>query len=517
MKKYLLILFLCLLPGMVQADDDCCVISNEELDLSIDCCICKATSHTFFTIRPLYQVGSPEYESLFHDRAQARQDGCGGALQITPFGSRSTARAHVATYFTPFCKAELTVKETPDAQTDVIATYFNIATTGGNFQSTIRLAPYQTVAGLGLSYKHIFAPTEAGREFWLGISSPLTRVRNSVGFLEKVTQSGVAPESTAQARAAGVVANMTEAFKQPSWCFGRIDCDEQEGVTRLADITVEVGYRSVNKEAYHIDTHVGALIPTGNRVNGVNVFEPIVGHNKHWGVTFGTNFGIEIWSKEADMTSIWMEFNIQSLYLFRNTQTRLVDLKLKPWSRYMRLYSDITQAQLAASTADPFLYTPGVNIFAREVFVSPGLHRSYNSALLFNKCGFQAELGYNFFARAAECIGLACPWQQGPALVALRGLGLTNSVEMINTNFGALNDTVVANYNQNLIKASDLDLESAAHPATITHTFYAAFGHRWDDRDYPLFAGAGLSYEFARENNLGLDRWTFWAKFGASF
>jgi hypothetical protein len=356
-----------------------------------------------------------------------------------------------------------------------------------------------------------------GSEFWISLSAPIMRVHNTAGLFETVVQNGGGVTTNAQAVAAGAVSNMTEAFAQPAWNYGRIDTMCKHQKTGLADITAEVGYRSVNKEHYRMDSHLGILLPTGNKVNAVEVFQPIVGHNHQLGVTFGGSFCMQVSTNDECQRSVWMEFTIQNLYLFSNTQQRLVDLKLKPWSRYMEMYSSITQAQLAATDADPYLYTPGVNILAQDVCVSNGLQRTYNSAFLFNKCNFQAELGYNFFVRSAECVKLACPWVPGPALKAIGGLGATNNVQQINNNFGGVNNTPVADYNNNLIQASDLNLESAAHPATITHTPYVALGYRWDDCENPVFLGAGGSYEFARDNNLGMDRWMIWVKSGVSF
>ena len=74
----------------------------------------------------------------------------------------------------------------------------------------------------------------------------------------------------------------------------------------------------------------------------------------------------------------------------------------------------------------------------------------------------------------------------------------------------------VDRYECNVIKACDIDLESATHPYYFSHTFYASLGARWDDREYPLFIDLGGSYEFGCENMI-LNRWTAWAKFGASF
>jgi hypothetical protein len=263
------------------------------------------------------------------------------------------------------------------------------------------------------------------------------------------------------------------------------------------------------------------------------MFEPIVGFNHHFGLMFGSDASIELWSSECEDSHLWMEISLQGLYLVKNSQRRLVDLKGKPWSRYMRLYANQAQAQLAFNTGNECLNTPGVNVFALELEVSPGFQRLYNSSFVYTRCGFQGELGYNFFARAAECIDLKCPWVEGPALVAYEGLrqcttgggfsgamgtaGATDPVQNIKQNFGDHNTESVANYALSIIKCDDLDLDSAAHPAVLTHTVFATLGYRWDRCSCVVPSlGLGGSYEFSRDN-AGLNRWMLWGKMGLSF
>ena len=145
-----------------------------------------------------------------------------------------------------------------------------------------------------------------------------------------------------------------------------------------------------------------------------------------------------------------------------------------------------------------------------------------NSAFVFTGCHAEAEIGYNFFTRDAECVKLASCWKERPALKAInQGAGFTNSLQTINRwtiseEAGDIQPLPVASYDLNLIKECDLDLESAAHPGFITHTFYGSFLWRWDDIKYPCLVGIGGSYEYC-DDNIGLSRWLGWAKFGFSF
>ena len=188
----------------------------------------------------------------------------------------------------------------------------------------------------------------------------------------------------------------------------------------------------------------------------------------------------------------------------------------------MELYANQEQAELALDTDNPFLYTPGVNGFARDLCIKPGWQRSFNSAFVLTKGKFQGEAGMNYFSRQAECAKLACPWVEGPAFKSSEGLGFTNNQlniqgGFVNENFPISDlDKPVASYSDNVIKATDLDLQSAIHPSVITYTVYGFLGYHCEDHEFPVFAGAGASYEMASDNN-GLNRWALWAKSGFSF
>jgi hypothetical protein len=189
------------------------------------------------------------------------------------------------------------------------------------------------------------------------------------------------------------------------------------------------------------------------------------------------------------------------------------------------MYANQEQAQEAADTDNIFLHTPGVNIFCREMNVKPGFQRTYTNSFVYMRCGFEGELGYTFFCRPAECVSLACPWEEDAAFIAYSpsfsvGVGATDNVQVINNIYetGGFNRNArpVSEYEDNVVRACDLNLQSASHPEVITHTFYGALGYRWDDRCHPIFIGAGGSFEDCPDNS-GASRWTLWAKGGMSW
>jgi hypothetical protein len=463
-----------------------------------------------------------------------RENGHGGTMQFVLFGSKSTRDKKLGRYFTPFCKDALVVKEDVDAETDLVAQNFGIVTVNGlagagqAFESTIKIRPHQSVFGLGFTYRQNLGNwfscfEDCEHPWWFEISTPLVRVQNRVDLDEAIAQDG-GGAAVIQGLAEGqeTFASMRAAFNQSAWKYGKINDNDKMRKTRLADIELKLGYEWVNTECCGIESWVGVLIPTGNRPTAEFMFEPIVGHNKHWGLMCGNSAYFRVW--ENDCWTVTAYADLSSKYLFSRTERRSFDLKYRPWSRYLEIYNNVEQAQQAAALvgtnpdAAIYLASPGINFFTQDLKVKPRFSHTMNLALAAEHNCWDLEAGYNLFAREAECVSLDDSFPQTAAVKASVGQGRTNKYRRINDDLNPLNDLVftAANYEAAIIKESDIDLESAAHPCVISHTIYGALGYRFEDYCYPMFVGAGASYEFGGGNE-ALDRWTLWGKFGFSF
>lgn len=511
-----------------------------------DCCDCKATGKTFFSVRPAFQLNSPEFLANAHDRLRARNKEChNGFVQIVPFGGKSTNTSDLGRYFSFDCKRRLHVTEVQTQTTDILANQLNIFTQGGAnaalyapFESYIEFNPTYSFAGLGITYKQEITQFCDGRAFWFLVSSPITSVQTRMNLCETIVSNG----GGVNTNAVGAVATAADAFAQSSWTYGRIDENSSaETKVKLGDVTLLLGYEVIRHDKYHADGYAGILIPTGNNIRGKRVFEPVVGHNRHTGLITGASGGLVIWECPDKDRMLSVEFDCHGMYLFKHCEVRSFDLKNKPFSRYMQVYADQSEALQAynVSLENPdniyaglVVGTPGINVFTQPLRVTPGYVSVSNLALLYDTCAWQLELGYNFYARQAECVELAKPWQVGPALKSFALLpnvnldlasGTTDSVQQIGNIYGDLNAVAFQNtttlqieYDNNLIQASDLDLFSAAHPAVISHTLYASASHRWDERKHPVFVALGGSYEF-EDDNTTMNRWMVWFKTGVSF
>ncbi len=554
-----------------------CVTSNSSCDSNSTSCKGDVAG-SFLSVRPNFQVGMPEVESLWRRRAnngecgEGRECGIGGAIQIVPFGGRSTKSSRLGSFFMFGDNSNaLTVGYTnPQSATTVKQVnpinfgidYHNVDLTG-SYSSTITFNPRQSFAGVGFEWRQYLGWwNDCGSSWWFDISFPFEHVRNKMNLCE-TTPVTTGPLVTSAA------ANMIQAFagnavytnvtgvgrgNAVSMQFGLIplssDCNDDcnnscpttscvttcssNRTTRdgVADVTLRLGYDALCTECCYVNGYVGVLAPTGNRPRARVMFEPIVGHNRHVGFVFGSLMSYDIWT-DCDRALSW-EVNFDSLYLFKGKETRSFDINGHgPWSRYLLVYANAADA--AAGKV-----SPGINFFTQEVNVTPRFWTSINSALVYNqRCGFAAELGWNFWAKQAEKVSLknsSC--FTGVTLVGL-GVdnqqygsitGLDNQTNLLNTigNNNAIGPCVVATVNTLVantfledvaiapaLTAANLNLCSGANPAAMTNMVYGTLGWNFD-WCAPMFVGVGGSYEFTPINT-ALNRWTVWGKWGVSF
>jgi hypothetical protein len=506
-------------------------------------------SHSFFSIRSPFQSASPERVTLFRDAPLLNCDGYQGGLQAVVIGGESTNPKALARYFLPFDKDTLIFAndnapgstigglDNPNFR-DVNAFFFNIQTVANDFKSTVKFSPRHTYVGLGLDWKQYVGSCECGpKRWWLEISFPILHVRNEIKCIETVQNQGVAGAflgddlGNPPVGANAVNTSVCEAFKglKPFFVgaasggavtgsgfkFGKIDGAQSK--TGLADIEFKVGYDFAQEEYYHGDLYVGVVIPTGNKPKGEFVFEPIVGNNRHFALMWGGSFGYKLWRSCDDVQDLRVEFEINGRYLFRNTQTRSFDLVDKSWSRYMLVYRTFANSQNVTPEE-------GINVFTQKLHITPRYAQDFNFGLVYDICNWQAEIGYNFWARQSEKVKLKEPFSTTitfPEVSAsIISADTINRAITIKENFAGANLSLGGSeslYNLNAWQQSDLNLHSAVAPCAISHIVYGSLGSysdHWCDC-WSLFAGMGGSYEFSSVNT-AINRWMVWAKVGVS-
>lgn len=262
----------------------------------------------------------------------------------------------------------------------------------------------------------------------------------------------------------------------------------------LADADICLGYRLLEKEKKHCNIYVALTAPTGNRVHGEYLFEPVYGNGRHVALGWGIDASAQLWKKERHSGRVIFALNHR--YLFDGTERRTIPIKSNqyPFAHYY-LAGRIDQIN------EPLF--PAANILTRKMTVRPGNQLDSILALAFKSKRFLVDLGYNLFYKEAESLRLKHKWQDDQYAIASPDYS-----EDLNFN----DARILFNINK-----SNLHLDGAATPSQVTHKAFGSLGYKFDiDKKYPTSLSAGASYEFAGSNS-ALEGYDFWGKFAISF
>jgi hypothetical protein len=435
-------------------------------------------------------------------------------IQATAFFGQSTAAEELGKYFGIGGKSELTVKEDgPDVgvpaselSQDILALNFNLDTADAGFHSTIKFRPQQTFAGVGLSGRMHFRDC-----YWFQVEAPIVYVKNNMHLTETIINNGGGATQATGFGGLPDVSTMKDAFKQAGMLYGKIDGAQSK--TGLADLTLKVGYDNpfLNRKDLFMNMFVGVVLPTGNKPKAVYMFEPIYGNGGHTAFMMGSHGEVDL--GKFKQGKLWLSWNAHTQYLFQNTQKRSFDLKLNgQWSRYLSMYE--TQAKRVAGTAANATF--GINLLTQDAKVTPGYSGTFDTMLSYVGSKYYGGVGYSTFIRQAEKVELAKAWQYTEASITAYDLTADdmNRFRTIGTAYADLDETDDALLAP--IAEIDIDVNSAAHPSSVSHMVHANLGYHDKTRRYPFIVEAGASYEFSRQKT-ALNRWALSASARVSF
>ncbi len=183
--------------------------------------------------------------------------------------------------------------------------------------------------------------------------------------------------------------------------------------TRLADFRGEVGWNFLWCDDYHLGTYITMAAPTGNRVNGKYLFEPIAGDGHHFEIGGGITAHWLAISNEDESLQLRVYGNAMIVHLCGTRQHRTFDLKGKPFSRYMLVMKNNTTIQNALSgdnsgtlvtPSSQFnnLLTPLANISNTSVEVSVPAQAEITLMFNLRYQNWSFDIGYDFWARTAD-------------------------------------------------------------------------------------------------------------------
>jgi hypothetical protein len=251
-----------------------------------------------------------------------------GLFSITPeyiqsFNPRHTAQYFFATDIIRFSGSQVENR----GPCDFLADYFGLSPA---FDGVAKFKPQIKTFLLDLDF--FLWLTKC---FYFEAHTPFVRTKSGICVCEDITENGCGTpypaEYMAPTEISAPVYSIAKALAG-NVCFGDVTQGLQYGKfckgireTKLADVTLVLGYLAVNKERGYAGVNIRGTIPTGTRPKGIYIFEPVAGNGKH--AEFGVGFigQIDLWQKDGAQR-LAMHVDLNFTHLFRTRQCRSFDL-----------------------------------------------------------------------------------------------------------------------------------------------------------------------------------------------
>jgi len=425
------------------------------------------------------------------------------AVQAIGFYQGSMPHADNARYFLFDYKSCLSVKgdDRPDYKDrDVRAEWIGLPS---NFSGGLSICPKQHQAGFLIEYNQKlsrFFDHSFLKHFWISITMPFVSVENDIQLRQYDIQNpgtGDGPR------------DIIQAMSQHGWCFGKIGPSQSR--FSLSYVKLALGGTYMSEDNFQISYYSHFILSAAEGDCGKYMFAPVVGTNGHHGLGAGVNFQFPI-NRKNDRYDLCLFADLEHYYLFKQTLFRTLDLKDKPWSRYM-MYNQIDRG--------PNLSLPGVNILTREVRVRSWNFVDMTFGMRFKMKELEVEAGYGIWGRGdgrlewkydcqfPEIYGIAGKWTLGDTEPKTASASTIDTLAD-NDKDADDNDTFVT------IKPQDVCLRTGADKSVINHRVHVALSknHIGEKIDGMFCAGA---YVEMPQRNSSLKLWGLWGKFGTAF
>lgn len=349
----------------------------------------------------------------------------------------------------PPCHANLRISGSQAATRtchDWLGDYFGVAP---DFESLISFNPI--IRNFVADISAYFGLDNWVKGLYCKLDLPLTHTHSNLQFSENVLNRGIQSYSAGYFNGQGINANETgflthatdfftgyasmtdmrptflddnllnvtfQKLRYSTWA----PCNSCQGttLTRFADIKTIIGWNFLCCDDYYVGVNARFIIPTGNRPEGLFLFEPLVGNGHHWELGAGICAHALLCQTDCAAVSFYFDGNVT--HLFSTCQTRCFDLCGKPNSRYMlaeKLTENIPFNGLAGDPIqgdiNPVNFTPSLLIFDNEfapvanittsnVSVSVPIQADLALKLAYQTSHFEWDFGYEFWIRSREKI-----------------------------------------------------------------------------------------------------------------
>ncbi len=498
------------------------------------CCITDTpvTGRTTFVPRPMATNAARTIGGVPHLRDLCTQDYVYGYTTVTAAYTHSLRASRMGhALFSPNCVTVSGSGVVGRCSYEFLADYFGLSPT---FCSDVCFKPH-IENGLVIFDSYIgFDPCVPG--LYCTIQIPVCFTKWRMDIEEEITTDMVSTPFDPGYMAVGAVPPAITSFTQALTGrvrFGQMQDPYKYGLVTgshsksgVADLYAAIGFNPIAHEDGFFGFNVRLTIPTGSRLTGTYLFEPILGNGRHVEIGIGLDGRFRVWEKLGEQ-----ELSIRIMGNFMHQcsaqQRRTFDLQCNNFgSRYILLKEFDTAGNYTGSL------TPSINHTTLDCRVRADLYTDIVVMGYYTYNNIECDLGYNGFIRSREKIELIGSIPNGrygfkgvqPVALPVSPYTLINTTENNATLFE--HPEGIPNLTPVFISTASIDVSSAASPLIVTHKFFADINYRWccSDTIEPFMAiGGEIEAEGINTRNTvryqrtTLSQWGLWMKGGIAF
>lgn len=485
---------------------------------------------------------------------KADMDVHNGVFTITPEYTRSfrgddLAQSLFGCYYLTGCNT-LTISGSAVAgradTADLLADWFYLPS---NYEGTISFEP--VIQNFNADLSMYWGMDAWVKGMFFRVHAPITWTKWDLGACFKTTESGSDSEAVTYLHdsedffCSKGVETQTGFIYNPLSCarFCGCSCGDDKTKTRLADIQADLGWNFLLDQDYNLGLFARVVAPTGTKVRGEWLFEPMIGNGHHWELGGGLTGSAILWRNQEENKHFGFYVDGEVTHLFNAKQTRVFDLKGLPLSRYMTaVNNDLVTAPIA-------------NLTSCKMDVNVAVQADVTAMFNYTSSNWSYDLGYNFWARSCEKFDCnSCD--------DCDSCNSCNSCDSCNTCTPCCGQCIIRDGN---VDGWSVSPDSTIHATGIAAAFdltdtmidyegartkgmsHKVFGHinyAWMDREVVPFVGLGGFAEFGKGpdccndcdscntcstscnscdddcsccKNIALSQWGLWLKGGVSF
>jgi len=482
------------------------------------------TNKTFLNPRTQDVSLSSEQASFYDLMKTNHMDRFGGNFQVTGYYSESTNKNDLGKYFAPKDASSFTAQIGGALAAGAIDLGQMIhdasAARGAAAQNnTISLQPVTRTYGVNFDYAQCLGKILDG--LYLGVKLPVQKVENDMGLSVTGPQADAIKKylagnlSAATLAGAGVApgllggAGQVNDWNSSQAALSALKINGKQSVTGIADIDVTLGYNFIRNEDWKAGLGIDLGIPTGNNVDGKNLFEPVYG-SAHWSLGLNAHVCGTVW--RGDNQKLSVHAKLAYAYGFKATEKRFVGTN-EDLSQYVlvgKFGPDRRQQYQAQANS-------GITgLGTQDVDVTPGNMFRANVGASYHNGGLVFGLGYQPGWNDAESVSKKATLADNTIGTLFSGTAVGDNNPRV---FGLANPPAVAadnGANGARTGVNNADVTPDAQPSRLEHRIGANLGYTFKEWEYPVSLALGGHYGFAG-NNATAEQWAISLSAGIGF